>query len=86
MEVVLGWYLLFAFTTGFVALYELIVPIMRELEDVSPSNNLIENKIVAYMLFVSGCILFAPVVIFPCIIPNLGVSFRRSLLNELRKA
>jgi hypothetical protein len=83
MDGIVFWYLLFAFTTSFASMYELIIPVMNVLEKEDPKNNVVENKIVAYITFFLFGVIIAPLMIVATIVPPLGDTFRKSLLKAL---
>lgn len=82
MEVIL-WYFLFASTTSFAALYEIVGPVLRELEVHNPEDNMIQNKYLSYFVFFGMGLLFAPLLLLPCLVPSVGESFRLTLLKAL---
>lgn len=68
-----GWYILFAVTTGFVSIYELLHPVV--VGRVAP----IENRFLVYVTFFLICVLVAPVVFLSCIVPSMGERFRNTV-------
>lgn len=74
-------YCLFALTTSIVAIYELLMPVMRrrraELGRAVPDTGAIY-----FTAFIIN-ILMAPVVFFSCIIPSWGERFRNSMYDGL---
>ena len=80
---IIFWYALFALTTSCASLYELIIPVMKALEKKEPSNNVVENKILAYITFFLFGTLAAPLLIFSTIIPSFSDRFRNALLGAL---
>jgi hypothetical protein len=79
MEYVLG-YILFATTTAFVAIYELLHPVvlLRQSED-PPADNIP----LVYATFFLLSILAAPAIILSCLIPEWGIRFREALKKSL---
>lgn len=77
------WYILFALTTAFAALYELVGPVLRQIEAVTPEDNLIKNKLLSYVVFFGLSVLCAPMLIIACLVPSTGEAFRRVLLQSL---
>lgn len=77
-------YVLFALTTGIVALYELVIPVMWELAILEPEDVVVKAKYTSYITFFIMSVLTAPILIFPCIIPSIGDRFRYALLEALR--
>jgi hypothetical protein len=83
MEMIVLWYALFAATTSFASLYELIIPVMMSLEKVEPDNPLVENKIIAYITFFLFGLAAAPLLIFSTIVPSFAARFRAALFKTL---
>ncbi len=84
MELI-GWYILFAATTSVVAHFELVKPVITELSDLSPDNNMIQYKYIGYFVFLLVDFLIAPFIFFSCLVPSWGNRFRAALLESLRK-
>lgn len=76
-------YLLFAMTTAIAAMYELIVPVFSQVLEENPDTPLIEYKTVTLVTFFLLCVLAAPLIFIPCIIPKSGQRFRNSLKTAL---
>lgn len=81
--VVIWWYCLIALTTALAAVYELLIPVLQELEIIKPKHNLLEYKKITYIVFTGIFMLAAPVVILPTVVPSMGISFRKALLEGL---
>lgn len=77
------YYGLFALSTAIAAHYELILPVLREVEILEPEDSLIKNKVVTNITAFILSILSAPILIIPTIIPSAGETFRRTLVQEL---
>lgn len=77
-------YLLFIVTTSICSLYEIIIPAVRELEIYKPEDIVVKNKVVSYVTFFVAGMLFAPMLILPCIVPSMGTRFKDSMVNSLR--
>ena len=73
-------YALFAVTTGFAAVYQIMIPVMqlRAFQEFE-----IENKYILYVTFFLLVVLVAPVIFFSCISPTMGERFKSSLYNGL---
>lgn len=80
---VLMWYVLFAITTSLTAMYELFVPVIKELEILQPENNVVEYKWICYTTFFLLTIVLAPLILPSCIIPSLSGRFKKTLLMAL---
>ena len=72
-------YCLFALTTAFSAVYELLMPVVT-LEE---KEGKVEYKVVMYITFFFFSILIAPLVFFSCIKPSMGDRFRDALRKGL---
>lgn len=80
---VIYWYLLFALTTAFAAMYELVVPVLEEVALHNPEDNLVQNKTLSYVVFFLMAVISAPFLIIACLVPSAGETFRRVLLESL---
>ena len=76
-------YALFAFTTGFAALYELIQPTLNKLAVIDPTHNMVEHPILSTVTFFIMAVMLAPPVFICCIVPSWGEKFRESMLTTL---
>ena len=83
--VIISWYCIFAITTGVVAMYELIEPVLINLERLQPENSMIINKNTARATMFGLSTLAAPLIFPACLIPSWGERFRQSLLDSLRQ-
>lgn len=73
------FYILFALTTAFTSLYEILLPVVRRRKETSK----VENELVVYITFFSLSFLIAPLIFLSCIIPSMGDRFRNSLYDGL---
>jgi len=73
------FYTLFALTTAFTSIYEILFPVIQRRKETSK----VENEAVVYITFFSLSFLIAPLIFFSCIIPSMGDRFRNSLYNGL---
>lgn len=71
----LGYYLLFAVTTGAVAIYELLAPTIKSRQLKFP----VDKKFLIYIVFLFISILIAPLVFLSCVVPSMGEKFRETL-------
>ena len=69
-------YCLFASTTAFTAIYELVMPVFAK-------EAKIDSKYILYFTLWVLCFLAAPLVLFSCIIPEWGIRFRETLHKAL---
>jgi hypothetical protein len=72
-------YTLFALTTAFTSLYEILMPVIRRRKETFK----VENELVVYITFFSLSFLIAPLIFSSCIIPSMGDRFRNSLYDGL---
>lgn len=72
-------YCLFALTTAFTSVYELLVPVLQQQE----KEGKVEYLVLIYITFFVFSILIAPFVFMSCIIPTMGERFRDSLHKGL---
>lgn len=73
-------YLLFAFTTAVVAVYELLWPLKQMIS----KGKIIDNWYATNVAFFCIALLVAPFIILPCLIPGMGDRFRMALVKELQ--
>ncbi len=73
-------YMLFAITTGFAAIYELLHPVIRKQESEAGE---VENRALIYTVFFLIFVLTAPIGFLSCIIPSWGIVFRETLQKAL---
>ena len=84
MEIILGYYLLFAVTTSLVTLYEIVLPVMRDLVVEKPEDLMVEHKYLSYFVFFFMGIILAPLLLIPCLVPSAGNRMRASLLIAIK--
>ena len=80
---VLMWYALFAVTTSLAAMYELFVPTVNELKRSNPEHNVVEYKYITYFVFFTFTLALAPLILPACLVPSIGNTFRKALLQGL---
>jgi hypothetical protein len=73
------FYILFALTTAFTSLYEILLPVIQRRKETFK----VENELVVYITFFSLSFLIAPLIFLSCIIPSMGDRFRNSLYDGL---
>ena len=76
-------YLLFALTTTLVALYELYIPVMRDLSISHPDLPSLRYRGVVLVVFSTFGFIAAPLMILPCLVPTMGARFRNALVLSL---
>lgn len=83
MDVIIGFYLLFAITTATVALFELYYPVMAIIRETNPDNPVSVNFKMMLFVFWVITLLVAPFVFPSCVVPKLGERFRSSIYESL---
>lgn len=76
----LFFYALFAITTAFSAVYQILIPVIgfRQTE-----GHIVESKIIIYITFFLLTVMLAPVIFFSCIIPSMCDRFQGALYKGL---
>lgn len=85
METVMYYYILFAITTSIASVYELIHPVLSQLKEIDPTNNVVEYKYLTYTTFFLIGIIAAPFMLPATIVPSFGERFRNSLMQSLNQ-
>jgi len=75
------FYSIFALATGFTALYELYLPVLRDVEILNKESPVIQSKAIGVSTFFLACVLLAPIVIGMCLVPSWGERARGSLTD-----
>ena len=73
-------YCLFAVTTGFTSVYEILMPVLRRRIE---EGYILDNAIVVYIVFFILTTIIAPVMFLNCVIPSMGDRFKKSLYKGL---
>jgi len=76
-------YALFALATSITGVYELLWPVMTKQES---EHGKVDNKLLLYVTFFITCTLVAPLIIFSCLVPSMGIKFREVLQEALFKS
>lgn len=77
------YYYIFAIATGLAAMYELVLPVLGELEVSEPDNPVVQYLKISKLTFLLVMVAGAPVFFLSCIVPSFGERFRNSFLNAL---
>lgn len=85
MDVIVGFYVLFAITTATVAVYELYYPVMDQVRAVGDYTLVGDNFKKMLITFWLLSVLLAPFIFPSCIVPNLGARFKNSLYDSLSR-
>jgi hypothetical protein len=75
------WYAIFALTTSFTSLYELVLPVILK-ERKNTGKDTLSVFLLVAVFFISNTII-APLIFLSCIIPSFGDRFRDSLHKGL---
>lgn len=73
-------YCLFALTTAFTAMYELINPVLRKQK--VEAGAVLQYRTLQVTMFIL-CLLAAPLVFLSCVVPDYGIRFRETLQKAL---
>lgn len=82
---VLFYYFLFALTTAIASCYELFYPVLKKLKESKPELNVAQYSNLTLGTFAVFSFAVAPLLIFPCLIPSMGVRFRSALQSALEQ-
>lgn len=78
-------YCLFALATAITAGFELFWPVLASLAITHPELQTVEYRWTSMAVFFLMALVMAPVTIIPCLVPRLGVRFRKTLWESLLK-
>lgn len=77
-------YIIFAITTALATIYELILPVLRQLKTTNPELIVVKNwKLTVFSFFIMSLVI-APLVLIPCLWPSRGEEFRKTLYTQLQ--
>lgn len=82
---VLFYYFLFALTTAIASCYELFYPVLKKLKETHPELNVVQYSRLTLATFGVFSFAVAPLVVFPCLVPSMGVRFRQALETALQQ-
>lgn len=82
----IGYYLLFAFSTSLTACYVWFWPILQQAQTRGISNALTRAPVLSIFIYILVTALIAPVIVLPLLVPKMGDSFARGLERELMKS
>lgn len=77
-------YLIFAFTTAVVAIYELVWPVMQQIRLTHNELSVARQWKLTVSVFFVMSFAVAPFLIIPCLWPSKGESFRKTLYDSLQ--
>jgi hypothetical protein len=83
---VMGYYLLFAFSTSLTACYSWFWPILSNARNKGVTNSLTKSPVLSIVIYILITTVIAPIIVFPILIPKMGESFARGLERELLKS
>jgi uncharacterized membrane protein len=78
--IVLYIYALFALTTAFTSLYEILMPVINRR---SKEGLETDSTFMTYIIFFCMAFVLAPLLFLSCILPSMGERFRSSLYDGL---
>jgi ABC-type multidrug transport system permease subunit len=81
----IGYYLLFAFSTSITACYVWFWPILQQTKEKGVTNALTNAPILSIVVYVIVTALIAPVIVLPLLVPSMGEKFAIGLERELMK-
>jgi hypothetical protein len=81
----IGYYLLFAFSTSLTACYIWFWPLLQKAMAQDVKNALTKAPILGIVIYILVTALIAPVIVLPLLIPQMGENFARGLERELLK-
>jgi ABC-type transport system involved in multi-copper enzyme maturation permease subunit len=81
----MGYYLLFAFSTSLTACYFWFWPMLQEAIKKSVNNALTRAPVLSIVIYIMVTALIAPVIVLPLLVPTMGEKFARGLQREIMK-
>jgi hypothetical protein len=81
----IGYYLLFAFSTSITACYFWFWPLLQKAKANGVTNALTRAPILSVVIYVVVTAIIAPVIVLPILIPSMGEKFAIGLERELTK-
>jgi hypothetical protein len=81
----IGYYLLFAFSTSLTACYVWFWPLLQKAMAQGVKNALTKAPILGVFIYILVTALIAPVIVLPILVPKMGENFARGLERELLK-
>lgn len=77
-------YILFAFTTAVVSIYELVWPVIQQIRITHSELNVARQWKLTVSVFFVMSFAVAPLLLIPCLWPSKGERFRRTLYTSLQ--
>jgi len=81
----IGYYLLFAFSTSLTACYVWFWPILKQAKEKGVENVLTKAPVLGIIVYILVTALIAPVIVLPLLVPSMSDNFVRGLERELMK-
>ena len=81
----IGYYLLFAFSTSLTACYVWFWPLLQKAKEKGVENALTKAPVLGIIVYILVTALIAPVIVLPLLIPSMSDNFVRGLERELMK-
>lgn len=79
----MSMYLILALATAITAMYEIFVPVMTELQILSPDDNMVQYKYLTYFVFFVSAFILAPIFLILVIVPTFGESLRSGMVSGI---
>lgn len=79
----LGFYLIFALATALATMYEIFIPVLKELEKVDSTNVMLHNKYQSYAILIGLGVIYAPVLFPVILVPRWSEWFHNKVLHTL---
>lgn len=81
----IGYYLLFAFSTSMTSCYVWFWPILQKARAQQVENSLTANPLLGIVVYIMVTAFAAPIIVLPLLIPSMSDSFIRGLEREMLK-
>jgi hypothetical protein len=81
----IGYYLLFAFSTSLTACYVWFWPILQKAKTSGVTHALTRAPVLAVTIYIIVTAMIAPLIVLPLLIPHMGEKFAVGLERELMK-
>jgi hypothetical protein len=73
------YYIIFALTTAITSCIEFLAPATAKAKELGINNSFTTHTWLSYIIYVTTCTIFAPIIILPIILPNANKKFRTGL-------
>ena len=79
---IIEYYLLFSISVGFWSCYEILLPALYSLKNTDPSDVLVKNKLITYLVHFVFSGIFAPIMVYIILSPNLCNKLITAITNK----